>query len=195
MPRSPSSWDKQLSTDYVVTGEGRLDADPRRDRACAREDAGRRVRHDHSRGPGSCLRRRRAREPGSTRRPWTACCASTGRPARMPRSTRMGDDGAIVTEQVRGRPRPDGWRALPDDHAVGQAAATCGSPASTPGREFNPLELADVSISRGLFDRSFETRDDRLVFVKLDDRRRRRLEPRARAGARAVSRCDAQDER
>ena len=34
--------------------------------------------------------------------------------------------------------------------------------------EFNPLGLADVSIARGLFDRSFETRDDRLVFVKLD---------------------------
>ena len=34
--------------------------------------------------------------------------------------------------------------------------------------EFNPLELADVSIVARLFDRSFEVRDDRLVFVKLD---------------------------
>jgi putative ABC transport system permease protein len=34
--------------------------------------------------------------------------------------------------------------------------------------EFNPLELAEVSVSRALFDRSFEARDPRLVFVKLD---------------------------
>jgi putative ABC transport system permease protein len=34
--------------------------------------------------------------------------------------------------------------------------------------EFNPLELAEVSIARSLFDRSFETSDDRFVFVRLD---------------------------
>ena len=79
----------------------------------------------------------------------------------------MGDDGAIVTKKFA------------NDHEL-----TVGErfPMTTPSGkrldlrvagidarpEFNPLELADVSIARGLFDRSFKTRDDRLVFVRLD---------------------------
>jgi putative ABC transport system permease protein len=79
----------------------------------------------------------------------------------------LGDDGAIVTKRF----------AKDHDLAAGERF-----PMTTPSGkrldlrvagidaqpEFNPLSLAQVSIGRALFERSFEERDPRLVFTKLD---------------------------
>jgi putative ABC transport system permease protein len=79
----------------------------------------------------------------------------------------LGSDGAVITKRF----------AEDHDLAVGERFAAT-SPAGTKldlqvrgidaRPEFNPLSLANVTISHQLFDRTFETRKNRYVFVGTD---------------------------
>ena len=159
------SWDKQLSTDYVVTAKDGWTPIP--------GDSARALAKTPGVGSVTTIREDQARAfgdvgPVSGIDPATVDSAlrfhwQDGSDAAL---HGMGDDGAIVTDRY----------ADEHDLAVGKRF-TMTTPsgkrlhlrvAGIDARpRFNPLELADVSISRGLFERSFETRDDRLVFVKL----------------------------
>jgi putative ABC transport system permease protein len=79
----------------------------------------------------------------------------------------IGDNGAIVTKEFAKEHHLGLGEHFPMTTPSGKRLdlRVAGIDARP---EFNPLSLADVSIARRLFDRSFETRDDRLVFVKLD---------------------------
>jgi putative ABC transport system permease protein len=161
-----ASWDKQLSTDYVVTAEDGWTPIPgATSRALAKAPgvaSVTTVREDQAQAFGQVM-------PVSGIDPATADTAlhfhwEAGSDAAL-RS--LGTDGAIVTK-----------RFAEEHHLAAGERFRMTSPsgkrldlrvAGIDARpEFNPLTLADVSIARGLFDRSFEARDDRLVFVKLD---------------------------
>jgi putative ABC transport system permease protein len=161
-----ASWDKQLSTDYVVTAEDGWTPIPGATARALASTPGvastTSIREDQARAFGQVM-------PVSGIDPATVDSAlrfhweaGSGAVLRT-----IGDDGAIVTNRFA------------EDHRLGlgeRFSMTTPSGMRLDLRvagidarpEFNPLELADVSIARGLFERSFETRDDRLVFVKLD---------------------------
>jgi putative ABC transport system permease protein len=160
------SWDKQLATDYVVTADDGSTPIPGETQDALASTPGvaavTGIREDQARAFGEV-------EPVSGVDPATVASAlhfhwDSGSAAAL---RRMSEDGAIVTRPFaeehelrlgeRFRMTSAGGKRL-DVRVAGIDARP----------EFNPLELADVSVSRTLFDRSFETRDDRLVFVKLD---------------------------
>jgi putative ABC transport system permease protein len=160
------SWDKQLSTDYVVTAEDGWTPIPGETAEALAKTPGvgsvTTVREDQARAFGDVM-------PVDGIDPATVDTVlrfhwQAGSDAAL---HGMSDDGAIVTKKF----------ATEHDLAAGerfQMTTPSGKRlhlrvAGIDARpEFNPLGLADVSIAQGLFDRSFETRDDRLVFVKLD---------------------------
>jgi putative ABC transport system permease protein len=160
------SWDKQLSTDYVVTAKDGWTPIPGATAHALAKTPGvgsvTTVREDQARAFGDVM-------PVDGIDPATADSVlrfhwRAGSDAAL---HGMGDDGAIVTKKF----------AKDHDLAVGerfQMTTPSGKRlhlrvAGIDARpEFNPLGLADVSIAQRLFDRSFEARDDRLVFVKLD---------------------------
>ncbi len=161
-----SSWDKQLSTDYVVTAKDGWTPIPQRtERALAATPgvkAVTAVHEDQAKAFGDVMLVSGV-EPDTVqsalRFNWISGSSADLRG--------LGGDEAIVTKEfakdhklARGdrfhMTSPSGRRL---DLRV---AAVDARP------EFNPLELADVSIGRRLFERSFEASDPRLVFVKLD---------------------------
>jgi putative ABC transport system permease protein len=160
------SWDKQVSTDYVVTAKDGWTPIP--------GETARALAKTPGVGSVTTIREDQAGAFGDVGRvsgidPATVDSAlhfkwQSGSDAAL---HAMGANGAILTDKY----------AEEYGLAVGERFSI-----TTPSGErlhlrvagidarpaFNPLDLPDVSISRALFDRSFETRDDRLVFVKLD---------------------------
>ena len=161
-----ASWDKQLSTDYVVTAEDGWTPIPGETAEALAKTPGvaavTTVREDQARAFGEVMLVSGidpATVDSALHFHWKA-----GSDAAL---RGIGNDGAIITKEFA------------DEHHLGAGERfRMTSPAGKrldlrvagidARPEFNPLELADVSIGRGLFDRSFEVRDDRLVFVKLD---------------------------
>jgi putative ABC transport system permease protein len=161
-----SSWDKQLTTDYVVTAKDGWTPIPNRTERALADTPGVKavtsVNEDQARAYGNVM-------TVSGIEPRTVQSAlhfhwKSGSDADL---RGLSGDEAIVTKVFakdhdlsRGErfrmTSPSGKRL--DLRVVGIDARP----------EFNPLELADVSIARDLFERSFEARDPRLVFVKLD---------------------------
>jgi putative ABC transport system permease protein len=161
-----ASWDEQVSTDYVVTAEdGRTPIPGGTARALASTPgvaAVTTVREDQTRAFGQVMPVIGI-DPASVRSAlrfhWEA-----GSDAAL---RAIGDEGAIVTKRLAEERRLGLGERFSMTTPSGERLhlRVAGIDARP---EFNPLELADVSIARGLFDRSFEMRDDRLVFVKLD---------------------------
>jgi putative ABC transport system permease protein len=161
-----ASWDKQLSTDYVVTAEDGWTPIPGETAGALAKTPGvaavTTVREAQARAFGQVMLVSGidpATVDSALHFQWTA-----GSDAAL---HGIGNDGAIITKEFA------------EEHHLGAGERfRMTSPAGTrldlrvagidARPKFNPLELADVSIARGLFDRSFEVRDDRLVFVKLD---------------------------
>jgi putative ABC transport system permease protein len=161
-----SSWDEQVSTDYVVTAKDGWTPIPRPTAHALAATPGvaavTTVREDQARAFGKVMTvdgiEPRTAE-SALRFQWKAGSASSLRS--------LGDDGAIVTKRF----------AADHDLAAGERFRMTSPSgkrldlrvAGIDARpEFNPLNLAQVSIGRGRFERSFEERDPRLVFVKLD---------------------------
>ena len=161
-----ASWDKQLSTDYVVTAEDGWTPIPDETAEALAKTPGvaavTTVREDQARAFGEVMLVSGidpATVDSALQFHWKA-----GSDAAL---QGIGNDGAIITKEFA------------DQHHLGAGERfRMTSPAGNrldlrvagidARPQFNPLELADVSIGRRLFDRSFEVRDDRLVFVKLD---------------------------
>jgi putative ABC transport system permease protein len=161
-----SSWDDQVSTDYVVTAKDGWTPIPNATAGALAKTPGvasvTTVHEDQARAFGKVMTvdgiDPRTAE-SALHFKWQAGSTSALRS--------LGEDGAIVTDRL----------AKDRDLAVGEHfAMTTPSGKRLDLRvagidarpEFNPLNLAQVSIGRGLFRRSFEERDPRLVFVKLD---------------------------
>jgi putative ABC transport system permease protein len=161
-----SSWDEQVSTDYVVTAKDGWTPIPSPTAHALAATPGvaavTTVHEDQARAFGKVMTVDGI-EPRSVESAlhfqWKAGSASALRS--------LGDDEAIVTKRF----------AKDHDLAAGERfrmttpsgkrldLRVAGIDAQP---EFNPLNLAQVSIGRALFERSFEERDPRLVFVKLD---------------------------
>jgi putative ABC transport system permease protein len=161
-----SSWDDQVSTDYVVTAKDGWTPIPSPTEHALAATPGVKavttVHEDQARAFGQVMTVDGI-EPGTVdsalRFDWKAGSDSALRS--------LGDDGAIVTKGF----------AKDHDLAAGERfRMTTPSGKRLDLRvagidarpEFNPLNLAEVSIGSGLFERSFQERDPRLVFVKLD---------------------------
>jgi putative ABC transport system permease protein len=161
-----ASWDKQLRTDYVATAKDGWTPIPDRTANALAKTPGvaavTTVHEDQAKAFGEIIAVSGI-EPrtvqSALRFHWKA---GSGASLRS-----LGDDGAIVT------------KGFAEEHDL--AAGERFRMTSAAGKrldlrvagiddrpEFNPLELADVSIGRGLFDRRFEAKDPRLVFVKLE---------------------------
>jgi putative ABC transport system permease protein len=161
-----ASWDEQLSTDYVVTAEDGWTPIPGATAAALARTPGvaavTTVREDQARVYGKVM-------TVSGIDPATVDSAlhfhwKAGSNAAL---KGLGDDGAIVTKRfAKDHQLAAGERFRMTSPSGKRLDVRVAGIDARP--EFNPLELADVSIARALFDRSFETRDDRLVFVKLD---------------------------
>jgi putative ABC transport system permease protein len=160
------SWDKQLSTDYVVTAKDGWTPIPNRTAGALAGTPGvgavTTVHEDQARvfgeiGTVSGVDPRTVES--ALRFHWKA-----GSSADL---QALAGNGAIVTEKFA------------EDHDLSRGEHFRMTSASGKRLDlrvagiddrprFNPLELADVSIGQGLFARSFEERDPRLVFVRLD---------------------------
>jgi putative ABC transport system permease protein len=160
------SWDKQLSTDYVVTAKDGWTPIP--------GETARALAKTPGVGSVTAIREDQARAFGEVGR------VSGIEPATVDTALRfhwqagsdaalhgMGDDGAIVTKRfAKEHDLTAGERFSMTTPSGKRLQLRVAGIDARP--EFNPLDLPDVSIARALFDRSFETRDDRLVFVQLD---------------------------
>ena len=161
-----SSWDEQVSTDYVVTAKDGWTPIPDPTAHALAKTPGvatvTTVHEDQARAFGKVMTVDGI-DPRTVESAlhfqWKAGSASALRS--------LGTDGAIVTKRF----------AKDHDLAAGERfRMTSPSGKRLDLRvtgidarpEFNPLNLAQVSIGRGLFERSFEERDPRLVFVRLD---------------------------
>jgi putative ABC transport system permease protein len=161
-----ASWDKQLSTDYVVTAEDGWTPIPGETAEALAKTPGiaavTTIREDQARAFGQVMLVSGidpATVDSALHFHWKA-----GSDAAL---QGIGNDGAIITEQfAKEHHLGAGERFRMTSPAGKRLDLRVAGIDARP--EFNPLELADVSIARGLFDRSFEVRDDRLVFVKLD---------------------------
>jgi putative ABC transport system permease protein len=161
-----ASWDEQLSTDYVVTAEDGWTPIPGETARALASTPGvaavTTVREDQARAFGHVM-------PVSGIDPATVASAlhfhwRAGSDAAL---RAIGDDGAIVTKRFAEEHRVGAGDRFPMTTPSGKRLdlRVAGIDARP---EFNPLELADISIAREAFDRSFETHDDRLVFVKVE---------------------------
>jgi len=161
-----SSWDEQVSTDYVVTAKDGWTPIPDPTAHALAKTPGvatvTTVHEDQARAFGKVMTVDGI-DPRTVESAlhfqWKAGSASALRS--------LGTDGAIVTKRF----------AKDHDLAAGERfRMTSPSGKRLDLRvtgidarpEFNPLNLAQVSIGQGLFERSFEERDPRLVFVRLD---------------------------
>jgi putative ABC transport system permease protein len=160
------SWDKQLSTNYVVTAKDGWTPIPNRTAAALAATPGVQavttVHEDQARAFGEVMTVNGI-QPGTVqsalRYHWKS---GSGAGLRA-----LSGNGAVVTEKFA------------DDHKLSRGERFA---MTTPSRKrldlrvagiddrprFNPLTLADVSIGSHLFARSFQERDPRLVFVRLD---------------------------
>jgi putative ABC transport system permease protein len=162
-----ASWERQVSTNYVVTAEDGWTPIPAKTADALAKTPGvgavTTIREDQARAfgeVGTVSGIDPATVDSALHFHWKAGSDSALR--------EIGTDGAIVTKKF----------AEEHDLAAGERFRMTSPSgkrldlriAGIDARpEFNPLELADVSISQALFDRSFENPDPRLVFVKLDD--------------------------
>jgi putative ABC transport system permease protein len=160
------SWDKQLSTDYVVTAKDGWTPIPARTAAALRETRGvaavTTVREDQAKAFGEVMTVNGI-EPGTVEGAihyhWKSGSSADLRD--------LSGNGAIVTKKFaedHDLAAGDRFRMLtPSGKRLELRVAGIDDRP-----RFNPLELADVSVAQGPFARSFEERDPRLTFVKLD---------------------------
>jgi len=161
-----SSWDDQVSTDYVVTAKDGWTPIPSPTAHALAATPGvaavTTVHEDQARAFGQVMT-----VDGIDPRTVESALHFQWKAGPDSALRSLGDGGAIVTERF----------AKDHDLAAGERfRMTTPSGKRLDLRvagidarpEFNPLTLAQVSIARGLFERSFEERDPRLVFVKLD---------------------------
>ena len=161
-----ASWHKQLSTDYVVSAEDGWTPIPGETADALAKTPGvaavTTVREDQARAFGDVMLVSGidpATVDSALRFHWKAGSEATLRG--------IGNDGAIITKSFAKEHHLGTGERFPMTSPSGKRLdlRVAGIDARP---EFNPLSLADVSIARALFDRSFEVRDDRVVFVKLD---------------------------
>jgi putative ABC transport system permease protein len=161
-----ASWDKQLSTDYVVTAKDGWTPIPNRTASALAATPGveavTTVHEDQARAFGEVMTVSGV-EPrtvqSALRFHWKA---GPGTDLQA-----LGGNGAIVTERFAEEhdlSRGEHFRMTsPSGKRLDLRVAGIDDRP-----RFNPLELADVSIGSRLFSRSFQERDPRLVFVRLD---------------------------